>query len=109
MTNRTQEDYYLESKRLRNEVLQLAEQLKGHPLRFIITNGITMRVEITKNDLKTIVSKNVSDNKFNAIKNALAKGMPLSMSILSTIGKSSLENNNSALTSRLPIQTGLLS
>ena len=73
MTNRTQEDYYLESKRIRNEVLQLAEQLKGHPLRFIITNGITMRVEITKNDLKTIVSKNVSDNKFNAIKNALAK------------------------------------
>ena len=60
MTNRTQEDYYLESKRLRNEVLQLAEQLKGHPLRFIITNGITMRVEITKNDLKTIVSKNTS-------------------------------------------------
>ena len=73
MTHRTQEDYYLESKRLRSEVLQLAEKLKGHPLRFIITNGITMRVEITKNDLKTIVSKNVSDNKFNAIKNALAK------------------------------------
>ena len=44
MTNRTQEDYYLESKRIRSEVLQLAEQLKGHPLRFIITNGITMRV-----------------------------------------------------------------
>ena len=35
-----------------------------------------MRVEITKNDLKTIVSKNVSDNKFNAIKNALAKDIP---------------------------------
>ena len=28
MTNRTQEDYYLESKRIRNEVLQLAELLK---------------------------------------------------------------------------------
>jgi hypothetical protein len=27
MTNRTQEDYYLESKRIRNEVLQLAEQI----------------------------------------------------------------------------------
>ena len=76
MRHRTQEDYYLESKRLRSEVLQLAEKLKGHPLRFIITNGITMRVEITKNDLKTIVSKNVSDNKFNAIKNALAKDIP---------------------------------
>ncbi len=32
-----------------------------------------MDVVITKSDLKTIVSKNTSDNKFNAIKNALAK------------------------------------
>ena len=32
-----------------------------------------MNVEITKSDLKTIVSKNVNDDKFNAIKNALAK------------------------------------
>ena len=46
---------------------------KGNPLRFIITNVITMRVEITKSDLKTIVSKNVGDDRFNAIKNALAK------------------------------------
>lgn len=35
-----------------------------------------MRVEITKTDLKTIVSKNVGDDKFNAIKNALAKDIP---------------------------------
>ena len=70
---RTNEDYYKESKRIRNEVLQQAELLKDSPLRFIITNEITMRVEITKTDLKTIVSKNVGDNKFNAIKNALAK------------------------------------
>ena len=76
MNDRTQIDYYQESKRIRNEVLQLAELLKDHPLRFIITNGITMRVEITKTDLKTIVSKNVRDNKFNAIKNALAKDIP---------------------------------
>ena len=75
---RTDEEYYIESKRLRNEVLKQAEQLKGHPMRFIITNHITMRVEITKTDLKTIVSKNVGDD-------------------------------NSVLTSRLPIQTGLLS
>ena len=35
--------------------------------------------------------------------------MPLSMSILLIIEKSNLENKNPALTSHLPIQTGLLS
>lgn len=73
---RTQQDYYIESKRLRNEILLLAEQLKRKPLRFVITNGLTMTVEITKTDLKTIVSKASRDNKFNAIKNALAKDIP---------------------------------
>lgn len=73
---RSQTDYYYESKRIREEVIRLAEELKDHPLRFIITNVITMRVEITKTDLKTLVSKNVRDNKFNAIKNALAKDIP---------------------------------
>ena len=66
----------MESKRLRKEVLAEAELLKGNPLRFTITNEITMRVEITKTDLKTIVSKASRDNKFNAIKNALAKDIP---------------------------------
>jgi hypothetical protein len=70
---RTDDDYYIESKRIRNEVLLMAEALKAHPLRFTITNGITMDVEITKSDLKTVLSKNVRNNKFNAIKNALAK------------------------------------
>lgn len=32
-----------------------------------------MDVEITKSDLKTIVSKNTKDNHFNVIKNLLAK------------------------------------
>ena len=73
---RTDEEYYKESKRLRTEVLQQAELLKGNPMRFTITNGITMDVEITKSDLKTIVSKASHDNKFNAIKNALAKDIP---------------------------------
>ena len=73
---RTKDDYYIESKRIRNEVLAMAEALKGEPLRFTITNGITMDVEITKSDLKTIVSKASRDNKFNAIKNALAKDIP---------------------------------
>ena len=76
MAKRTSEDFYKESKRIREEVLQQAELLKGSPLRFTITNEITMRVEITKTDLKTIVSKNVGDDKFNAIKNALAKDIP---------------------------------
>ena len=76
MNKSKQRDYYIESKRLRTEVLQQAELLKDAPLRFTITNGITMNVEITKSDLKTIVSKNVADDKFNAIKNALAKDIP---------------------------------
>ena len=67
MAKRTQEDYYKESKRIRTEVLQQAELLKGNPMRFTITNVITMDVEITKSDLKTIVSKASHDNKFNAI------------------------------------------
>lgn len=73
---RTQDDFYIESKRIRSEVLQMADELKEKPLRFTITNGITMNVEITRSDLKTIVSKASRDNKFNAIKNALAKDIP---------------------------------
>ena len=76
VAKRTQDDYYKESKRLRDEVLRQAETLKDHPLRFTITNGIIMDVEITKSDLRTIVSKASRDNKFNAIKNALAKDIP---------------------------------
>ena len=76
MEKRASEDYYKESKRIREEVLQQADSLIGNPLRFTITNGITMEVEITKSDLKTIVSKASRDNRFNAIKNALAKDIP---------------------------------
>ena len=73
---RTADDFYRESKRLRKEVLQMADALKYSPLRFTITNEITMEVEITKSDLKTIVSKASRNNKFNAIKNALTKDIP---------------------------------
>ncbi len=73
MAKRTQEDYYKESKRIRAEVLQEAEFLKGNPMRFTISNGITMEVEITKSDLRTLVGKSTRNNKFNAIKNALAR------------------------------------
>ena len=71
--NRTEKDFYDESKRLRVEVMRLADNLKNNPLHFTITNGITMEVEITKSDLKTIVSKNTQDNRFNAFKNKLAQ------------------------------------
>ena len=36
----------------------MADSLRDNPLRFTVTNGITMDVEVTKSDLKTIVSKN---------------------------------------------------
>ena len=42
-------------------------------MRFVVTNVITMDVEITKSDLKTIVSKNTQDNRFNAFKNKVAQ------------------------------------
>ena len=73
MKQRTDDDFYIESKRMRKEVLEMAESLKDHPLRFTITNGITMEVEITKSDLRTLVGKSTRSNKFNAIKNALAR------------------------------------
>ncbi len=66
-------DYYNESKRLRNEAMTMAENLKGSPLSFKTNNGIEMNVVVTKSDIKTIVSKSTSDNKFNAIKNKLAQ------------------------------------
>ena len=53
VNQRTEEKYYIESKRLRAEVMQIADALKDNPLRFTVTNGITMEVEITKSDLKT--------------------------------------------------------
>ena len=73
VNQRTEEEYYIESKRLRAEVLLIADALKDNPLRFVVTNVITMDVEITKSDLKTIVSKNTQDNRFNAFKNKVAQ------------------------------------
>ena len=51
----------------------MADSLKDAPIRFRITNGIEMDIEITKSDLKTIVSKNTQNNRFNAFKNKLAQ------------------------------------
>lgn len=72
MNNRTLEDYFRESRRLRAVVMEQAKQLIGHPMRFTISNGIIMNVEITNSDLRIIANKNTRNNKFNAIKNALA-------------------------------------
>ncbi len=68
-------DYYEESKRLRREALEIADTYKGNPLRFTLSNGILMDVEITKSDIKTIVGKNTNDNLFNAVKNAWARNL----------------------------------
>jgi hypothetical protein len=54
MKQRTEEEYYLESRRLREETMRMADALKDNPMRFVVTNVITMDVEITKSDLKTI-------------------------------------------------------
>ena len=70
---RTEEDFYIESRRLRAETMLMADSLKDAPIRFTITNGIEMDIEITKSDLKTIVSKNTQNNRFNAFKNKLAQ------------------------------------
>ena len=75
MAKRTDEDYYIESKRFREEALRIADTLKNCPIHFVITNVITMEVEITKSDLKTIVSKNTQDNRFNAFKNKVAQDL----------------------------------
>lgn len=66
-------NYYAESRRLREEAMSIAEAINKKPMRFRLTNGISMNVEISKSDIKTIVSKYTKDEKFNAFKNALAK------------------------------------
>ena len=70
--NRTQDDYYAESRRLRAVVMDLAKRLIGNPMTFTIYNGIIMNVEVTNSDLRSLANKNTRDNRFNAIKNALA-------------------------------------
>ena len=38
---RTEEEYYNESRRLREETMLMADALRDKPLRFTITNGIS--------------------------------------------------------------------
>lgn len=71
-----QRDWHKEAVELRTKGLAIAESLKGNPMSFHIDNGIKMDVEMSKTDLKTILSKATADNKFNAIKNQLAQDIP---------------------------------
>ena len=73
MRSLPQRDYHEERKRLRKETLGMAESLKDNPLSFSVRNGINMDVVVTKSDIKTIVGKNTTDSKFNAIKNKMAQ------------------------------------
>lgn len=41
-----------------------------------LNNGIELDLEITKSDLKTVVNKATSDNRFNAFKNKFAQNIP---------------------------------
>lgn len=66
-------DWYSESRRLRDEAIAMSEILRNNPVHAHISNGIEINLTITKSDIKTIVSKNTKDNKFNAIKNKLAQ------------------------------------
>lgn len=72
---RSEAQYHAASIELRKEALSIADSYVGNPLRFSISNGIEMDVEITKSDVKTIVGKRTHDAKFNAIKNALARDL----------------------------------
>lgn len=58
MRNRTQNDYYAESRRLRAMVMNMAKELINHPKTFTIYNGILMNVEVTNSDLRSIANKN---------------------------------------------------
>ncbi|MBR5908133.1 MAG: hypothetical protein IKZ50_07075 [Bacteroidales bacterium] len=65
--------YYEMARKARAEALAIADTFKGNPQRFRIHNVIFMDVEVSKQDIKTIVSKDTGDAKFNFIKNEAAK------------------------------------
>ena len=66
--------YYHEmARKARAEALAIADTFKDKPQRFRICNGIIMDVEVTKADIKTILGKNLDDEKFNYIKNKIAQ------------------------------------
>ena len=69
----TDEEYYDLSKKYRSEALSNAETLKNNPKNIPVSKGIKGIMEISKSDIKTIVSKNTQDARFNAFKNLLAR------------------------------------
>ncbi|MBO4692416.1 MAG: hypothetical protein J5604_06535 [Bacteroidales bacterium] len=65
--------YYEMARKARAEALELANKYKLSPLTFEITNVIKMKIQVTKTDIRTIVGKNTSDDRFNWAKNETAK------------------------------------
>ena len=68
-------NYYELSKQKRREALEIAEKYKNNPLEFEIHNGVDGIVQVTKSDIRTIIGKNTTDDKFNAKKNEFAKDL----------------------------------
>ncbi len=66
-------DYDKKNEQVRKETLEWADSIANKPIRFSITNGIKMDVEVSKADIKKLVYKSIKDSKFNAIKNKLAQ------------------------------------
>lgn len=69
----TKEALYQKAKQARKEALEIADALRGKPAVFNIENGIYMKVEVSKQDIKTLTGKNLTDEKFNLMKNEAAK------------------------------------
>lgn len=70
---RTKDEYWAEAKRLRELLIEKASYLKNNPITRSFSNAIEGTLEITYSDVKRLVNKNTSDNKFNAFKNVLAQ------------------------------------
>ena len=64
---------YQRAKKAREEALAIAETFKGKPKRFAVDNGIKMDMEMSRQDIKTLVGKNTPDDEFNLLKNEAAK------------------------------------
>ena len=67
---------YQRAKKAREEALAIAETFKGKPKRFAVDNGIKMDMEMSRQDIKTLVGKNTPDDEFNLLKNEAAKDIP---------------------------------
>ncbi len=65
-------DFYALSKESAKDAVNGASLQAGV---FNISNGISGKLEITKSDIRNITGKNFVDNKFNVLKNSIAKNI----------------------------------